>query len=1219
MAEQRNVISEGINYSYNVGGIELPDKIAPINDSNYHLIDSCHIDWNNSALSYIPKIQKDIFKQYKYLYFDEDGNVTENENGVLETRYHNDSKLNLNIDFSEIPLWKQDGTLKDSTELLDLVNYILSRIIHADDKILEFDQLLKLGKVYVEFQKNGLPDWINVNETLDKLLNSEIVIYPHLTEEENVSRSFIIEVHLKPKDKIFDKVNVQCSTTIYSPANITDKIVNIYTEAVESGDSKTPFYQLYKLHGTLDGFDKNFDKAEISFRITSERTSLWNSIDPMTFILTVKKDENPISKIIINDIEYIYISKTQYPEVFEQLSEKYEAIPTEYVLLQKNDLYDEQIKINDGVITIEWLEPGNDVVNPNRGSIEYCVENNLFFGVCSDNTPLSKKRIPLVNNESAARAKNTVKIYTKYPKRVGDNYLSKDVADTFDNDIKDTAVIRLTGSGVKINNEVLSESSIEIPGTWNSTEQCFEFNFGSLLVDEEKANAFMDIEIGGSKYIAFNKTLFSIPVLPINAIEIQWRFNSTIWNSIVAGLGENKEGFNFKYNDVDGVLSNLNLVLPLFTTKSFSGNTPEEKNEVIQTRPDLQYDIENLTSTNLNIWKINKNIAGALDGFVDVYPSNNESLNKTFQEKIEIDYSPIIREYNKDKNSPLATSLVSIFGKQALDLLIEQNDAETIGKRFIHLDYERDDSNEIRMHRLVTKAITNNPKHIKNTTNSNGAIFNNSDEADYFDLPINLIVAGGSVTDKNDITKTISWVTSKLPVNIRVIRGDNKLTGIQRKTTENGSIEALTCKLFEQLDFRNLYGARKLFASDTTNKWIFIGRNKRDNDPNVSESLRKPTLKLEYYDNDISTTTQENYLTFDWFNQPDDEFGTNKDDFPTIFWQKDNIKTTLIYASIWQDNEWHASNHNTNSNLLTNITISRLNRLIDAKDDKTNKILGIFKRFENSNPDLHKNLLEQDIKFYTDSNNFYAGPVTLGANDVYDIGWLKTITSFFNQNKTNKCFLRLDDIISNLPRNTEENNKNIKVIAKIIIDKDDDEVYWKTTFSSLNEGYVTLFETAPHHENIEISLDNVITINNIQELISKTQNGGNDDIIDVENIENTESVESIRIKIYVWVPYNKYFQGSLYAINWRLVPENEVGVDNDTYKIYGKQLINTFTNKLNKDLTYIKNDLSNLLLNDNLETILSKIINPYYYHILDLNGDGQITENDLETLRNYLE
>ena len=139
MAEQRNVISEGINYSYNVGGIELPDKIAPINDSNYHLIDSCHIDWNNSALSYIPKIQKDIFKQYKYLYFDEDGNVTENENGVLETRYHNDSKLNLNIDFSEIPLWKQDGTLKDSTELLDLVNYILSRIIHADDKILEFD------------------------------------------------------------------------------------------------------------------------------------------------------------------------------------------------------------------------------------------------------------------------------------------------------------------------------------------------------------------------------------------------------------------------------------------------------------------------------------------------------------------------------------------------------------------------------------------------------------------------------------------------------------------------------------------------------------------------------------------------------------------------------------------------------------------------------------------------------------------------------------------------------------------------------------------------------------------------------------------------------------------------------------------------------------------------------------------------------------------------
>lgn len=1217
MAEQRNFIAEGINYSYNAGGIELPDKITTVNDSDYHLVDSCHIDWNNSALSYIPKIQEDFFKKYKYLYFDEDGNVTVNENGVLETRYHNDSKLNGNKDFSEIPLWKKDGTLKDSTELLDLVNYILSRIIYADDKILEFDQLLNLGKVYIEFQKSGLPNWLNVNETLDQLLNSEIVIYPHLTEEENVSRSFIIDVHLKPKDKIKDDVKVKCSTTIYSPANVTDNIVELYTETVTSGDSTSPFYQLYKIHGSLYGFNKDFDKAEISFRLTSERTSLWNSIDPMTFILTVKKDENPISKIIINDIEYIYISKTQYPEVFEQLSEIYEESPTEYVLLQKTDLYDDQIKINDGVITIEWLEPGDDVLNPNRGSIEHCIENNLFFGVCSNNTPLSQKRIPLVNNENANREKNTVKIYTKYPKRVGDNYLSKDVADTLDNEI--TSLIRLTGSGVKINNEALSESSTEIIGAWNSTEQCFEFNFGSLLVDAENASVFMDIEIGGSKYISFNKTLFSIPVLPINAIEIQWRFNSTIWDSIVADFGENKEGFNFNYKDVDGVLSNLNLVLPLFTTKSFSKHNDIEKNEVIQTRPDLQYDINTLNSTNINIWKINKTIIGALDGFIDVYPANNENLNKTFQEKIEIDYSPIIREYNRDKNSRLSTSLVSIFGQQSLDLLIEKNDAETIGKRFIYLDYERDDRNDIRMHKLVTKTITNNPKHVKNTTNTNGAIFNNNDEADYFDLPINLIVEGGSVTDKNNNSKTISWVTSKLPVNIRVIRGDNKLTGIQRKTTENGSIEALTCKLFEQLDFRNLYGARKLFTSDLTNKWIFIGRNKRDNDPNVSELLRKPTLKLEYNDNDIATTLQENYLTFDWFNQPTDEFGSDKDVFPTIFWQKDKTKASLIYATIWQDNEWHASNYNTNSNLITNITISRLNRLLDAKDDEANKILGIFKRFENSNKDLHNNLLEQDIKFYTDSNNFYAGPVALGANDVYDIGWLKTITSFFNQNKTDKCFLRLDDIISNLPRNTEENNKNIKIIAKIIIDNNEDEAYWKNTFSSLNETYVNLFENAAHNENIEISLDNVITINNIQELISKTQNGGNDDIIDFENIENSELIESIRIKIYVWVPYNKYFQGSLYAINWRLVPENEVGVDNTTYEIYGKQLINTFTNKLNKNLTYIKNDLSNLLLDDNLETVLSKIINPYYYHILDLDGDGKITENDLETVRNYLE
>lgn len=1199
MAIQQEYIKDGIKYQYLEGGIELPEKITTINDSNYYLLDTRHIDWNSSYLSYIPEIDKSFFNQYKYVNFTSDGSPAKDPvTGTYLTRYHGDSdaaKFN-EEDYAYLPIWKESGKLKDSSELLDLINYLLSRCIYADDKILEFDQLLNLGQVYIEFQRDEIPDWIIPNETLTALENSEIVIYPFLTKEDAANnggdRQFELQVHLKPKDRIKDNVEVRGEVNLYGPQGLSGTIISTISTAITSGDATVPFYQLYKLNNNIFGFNKNFDYAEISFRIVSSRTALWNSIEPMVFIIKVKKDENPISKILINGVEWIYVQNNKHNEkVFELINEELSKVskigPNEYVLIQRNDLDENQLRETENGVIITWYDCDN-VENPNKGSIEYYIKNNMFYGRnVTGLEPLNGKTISLMNSDISGN-ENIIKIYTKYPKLINDSFLSLDV-----NDPDDTqpvrGVIKLSGNGVKVNgNAWETRNETEIIGNWNTTEKCFDFVFSTKQLENMSGELSMSILIEGTRYVSSNRTLYnvSLPVMPTNKIQLLWKFNENNWNEIVEETGNSGYRITTAINN-EGILNNVSISIPLFNKTSFAET---DRENTINNKPYLENSLDTgLQPTRFSLWRTKASGEYGKYPCIEVHPEGKNSLINDFQSKICLDYSPLISEYYS--NPSFKNAVDSYFDENSsknLENALKERNGEFIAKLFIAWDEYKGDGRTSLINRI--RAVHPTVDKLWEQRN-NYPVFNEYSEfADYIELPINLMILSGEGTFNNE---KLVWNNTILPFRIKIIRGSNQLTGINQNL-KNGKTEPVEVKLLDILKFSDIYGAREQFNNDDPKKkkWVLNGRNKRWNDPNVLEANKLSTLVLRERDIKDSSVTfaidANKSISFLYKNQSSTEFGTTKDEFLDSFYRSDNVNTINVYPILWQDFEWHASSNSDNLKLIFGINISRLNRIIDGQSTQTTP--GIFERYKISDPTLHEELNTHNIKFREDKVDVVANGNIAGLGG--SIGWTKTITQFFNSSTT-ACSLRLNDILTNLPHNTETDNKQIKIIAKLI--KRSNENEWNTFYTSLTQVIVNAYNNDSYTKsNIEISNDNIITLKGIRTLLENNQ---------IEEIvwENGTDKE-LRVKIYVWIPYNKFFSGLLLSINWKLFLD-------DTYNLntgdYGELLKEKF----------LLDDGSITAIIENIKAENSKIIPPYLYHLYDGDGDGIITSSEIEKVK----
>lgn len=180
-----------------------------------------------------------------------------------------------------------------------------------------------------------------------------------------------------------------------------------------------------------------------------------------------------------------------------------------------------------------------------------------------------------------------------------------------------------------------------------------------------------------------------------------------------------------------------------------------------------------------------------------------------------------------------------------------------------------------------------------------------------------------------------------------------------------------------------------------------------------------------------------------------------------------------------------------------------------------------------------------------------------------------------------------------MPHNTETDNKQIKIIAKLI--KKSNENEWNTFYTSLTQVIVNAYNNDSYTKsNIEISNDNIITLKGIRTLLENNQ---------IEEIvwENGTDKE-LRVKIYVWIPYNKFFTGLLLSINWKLFLD-------DTYNLntgdYGELLKEKF----------LLDDGSITAIIENIKAENSEIIPPYLYHLYDGDGDGIITSTEIEKVK----
>ena len=175
---------------------------------------------------------------------------------------------------------------------------------------------------------------------------------------------------------------------------------------------------------------------------------------------------------------------------------------------------------------IIWNKPGNNTDDPVNGSVEYYVNEGLFYGLCKDGTSLNENFIPLKNTKSEY---NKIKIYTKYPKLINNEFTAADYYD--EDDAKNTisSSLSLIGNGIKCGNDVLTDEKI-FNGTWDDVEQCFIFSFKTEAITGVESDVKMSITTTGTRYISSNKTLFSLPVKPISETTILWKFNETIWN-----------------------------------------------------------------------------------------------------------------------------------------------------------------------------------------------------------------------------------------------------------------------------------------------------------------------------------------------------------------------------------------------------------------------------------------------------------------------------------------------------------------------------------------------------------------------------------------------------------------------------------------------------------------------------------------------------------------
>ena len=766
---------DGINYNYEYDSatsknkIEVPTKFVTVNDSSYPLIDMKNIDWDNALLDQILKIK--FIEDYIGIKYDD------NNKPILDNyRYKDDIDQTTNL--TSKPAWLNEnnkGHINSSTELLDLINYILSRIIYIDDAVVDLQDAANLKKIELKFFEN---DYFPVNPANpSKPSDFTITICP------NNPKTRDAEWIVSTFPSVNENINLALSEIgIYNNGNLVSGVTGIIKTHINKNnggnDVTEQLYWEYVVNLDIYGFDKKYNELDVFLRYTSVLTEHYQAIDPVDTKITIKKTPNLINWLYINNEEYSVINYNN-----------------SNVLINTNILNTYLTK--DEKNNYIFAEYNGDPQEPNLGSFEWFVKNEYVF-----NTNPSQGYLSL---NIAKNKPLNIKVFPKY---YGNNSLDNE--DASDNE-EVHSLLSIVKNGVNISGldsqeyqqtnegiigKPISKTIIitnEDKTTSELTFNGFEYEFTpSIDINNSEYTVFsLSLKTTGTKYIQYNNIFNGLPISLSNLSNINFSINETTLKSVNSEF-QTYEQIKSSLDTVDN-RTRFNVELPIYTRKSFNDNNPET------TKDWEEYNGITITPNSFYMY-FTPGFNETDKDFFNIYLEDNPSIN--LFNKIEIDKNTTFNIWANDEVlKRILLNNNDSSSENNNNLSIDKVVENVIGE-YLDIKKSYNKLSQLLNIKVITKKATVDPNYT--------IIYNETAESVFY-LPIVY-----KIPAKLSGTGTL-YGESSFIFNIKIVRGNNELIAPKYKKDTK-----VVIKVNEPCNFSNIIRQIKQYPWPDDKKDSFI-------------------------------------------------------------------------------------------------------------------------------------------------------------------------------------------------------------------------------------------------------------------------------------------------------------------------------------------------------------------------------------------------------------
>lgn len=318
MATTLNGISRkttGIAYTFSALGIQSPQKFTTIGATDYPLVDAKNIDWNNSELTYIGQIKPKFINEFL---------------GGDDRKRYQDSN---DFDYAKpnlSPRWLNTKVLTYTSDVCDLVDYLLSRCIYLDQKVEDLENNMNKKDVNLIYNSDELDNKFGItpDSAGDILLPLTYNIWPNQLNssydppiyqgpenETSPYRGFSIEMHtaeaISADSELFADGFVL--NHLYSEALDGDVKIDDMTLVTDKTSATSIYWVLhFYFKGWAGGWASEsgltkLNSNTITFYAQTNQNAKYKASATREFKIQINKAQNVLDGFYINGTRYYYI------------------------------------------------------------------------------------------------------------------------------------------------------------------------------------------------------------------------------------------------------------------------------------------------------------------------------------------------------------------------------------------------------------------------------------------------------------------------------------------------------------------------------------------------------------------------------------------------------------------------------------------------------------------------------------------------------------------------------------------------------------------------------------------------------------------------------------------------------------------------------------------------------------------------------------------------